>query len=117
MSAATPTDDTGPVAGARAGLDVLLTDAAIGNGTRRFIQPRAVAQVAAGVARPPRPLAPRAPGPGAELARVAAGRSERRPAKGDRRFADPAWERNWLLRRVLQGYLAAGEAVDRVITD
>jgi hypothetical protein len=32
---------------------VPLTDAAVGNGTRRFIQPRTVAQVAAGVARPP----------------------------------------------------------------
>jgi polyhydroxyalkanoate synthase len=108
---------TGPVAGARAGLDELLTDAAVGNGTRRFIQPRAVAQVTAGVARRPRRLAARATALGTELARVAAGRSEQRPAKGDRRFADPAWERNWLLRRVLQGYLAVGEAVDRVITD
>jgi polyhydroxyalkanoate synthase len=108
---------TGPVAGARAGLDVLLTDAAVGSGTRRFIQPRAVAQVAAGVARHPRRLAARATGLGTELARVAAGRSEQRPAKGDRRFADPAWEHNWLLRRVLQGYLAVGEAVDGAITD
>src|SRR4051794_37674967 len=117
MSAATMTNDTGSVAGARAGLDVLLTDAAVGNGTRRFIQPRAVAQVTAGVARHPRRLAARATGLGTELARVAAGRSEQRPAKGDRRFADAAWERNWLLRRVLQGYLAVGEAVDRAITD
>src|SRR3954447_12383315 len=117
MSAATITNDTGSVAGARAGLDVLLTDAAVGNGTRRFIQPRAVAQVTAGVARHPRRLAVGATGLGTGLARVAAGRSEQRPAKGDRRFADPAWERNWLLRRVLQGYLAVGEAVDGVITD
>src|SRR3954462_3010011 len=117
MSAATITNDTGSVAGARAGLDVLLTDAAVGNGTRRFIQPRAVAQVTAGAARPPRRLAARATGLGTELARVAAGRSEQRPAKGDRRFADAAWERNWLLHRVLQSYLAVGQTVDDVITD
>src|SRR3954454_380681 len=117
MSAATITNDTGSVAGARAGLDVLLTDAAVGNRTRRFIPPRAVAQVTAGVARHPRRLAVGATGLGAELARAAAGRSEQRPARGDRRFADPAWERNWLLRRLLQGYLAVGDAVDGAITD
>lgn len=46
-----PRDEPGTIAGAHAGLDVLLTDAAVGGGTRRFIQPRAVASVAAGVAR------------------------------------------------------------------
>ena len=51
----------GTTAGARAGLDVLLTD-------------------------------------------------ERAPVTGDRRFADPAWDLNGLLRRVLHAYLAAGEA-------
>jgi polyhydroxyalkanoate synthase subunit PhaC len=107
----------GPIAGAQAGLDVLLTDAAVGGGTRRFIQPRVVAQVAAGVARRPRRVTARTGRLGAELARAAVGRSQQAPAKGDRRFADPAWERNWLLRRVLQGYLAVGDAVDGVITD
>jgi polyhydroxyalkanoate synthase subunit PhaC len=107
----------GARAGARAGLDVLLTDAAVGRGTRRFIQPRAVAAVGAGVVRHPRSVARRASGLGTELARVAAGRSRQAPAKADRRFADQAWERNWLLRRVMQGYLAVGETVDGVISD
>jgi polyhydroxyalkanoate synthase len=107
----------GPRAGAQAGLDVLLTDAAVGGGTRRFIQPRAVAAVGAGVARHPGSAVRRASALGTELARVAAGRSREAPAKGDRRFADPAWEHNWLLRRVMQGYLAVGETVDGVITD
>src|SRR5207244_1308715 len=70
-----------------------------------------------GVARHPRGAARRASTLGGELARVAAGRSQQAPPKGDRRFADPAWQKNWLLRRVMQGYLAAGEAVDGVITD
>ena len=107
----------GARAGAQAGLDVLLTDAAVGRGTRRFIQPRAVAAVGAGVVRHPRSVARRASALGNELTRVAAGRSRQAPIKGDRRFADQAWEKNWLLRRVMQGYLAVGESVDGVISD
>ncbi|MDQ5832752.1 MAG: alpha/beta fold hydrolase, partial [Actinomycetota bacterium] len=56
-------------------------------------------------------------GLGAELTRVASGRSEVRPAKRDRRFADPAWESSWLFRRLLQTHLAVGEAVDGLISD
>jgi len=120
----TPTDDeeairsdNGVRAGARVGLDVLLTDAAVGRGTRRFIQPRAVAAAGAGLARRPRGVARRVSGLGAELARVAAGRSSQAPARGDRRFADPAWQQNWALRRLMQGYLAVGDGVDGLITD
>jgi polyhydroxyalkanoate synthase len=108
---------SGARAGAQAGLDVLLTDAVVGRGTRRFIQPRAVAAVGAGVARHPLNVARRASSLATDLARVAAGRSEQAPPKGDRRFADQAWEKNWLLRRVMQSYLTVGETVDGVITD
>ena len=52
-----------------------------------------------------------------DLACVVAGRSAKAPPKGDRRFADPAWRDNWLLRRVTQGYLAVGETVDSAISD
>jgi polyhydroxyalkanoate synthase len=116
-TASTATPDTGVRAGARAGLDVLLTDAIVGAGARRFVQPRALAGVAAGVARRPHRVASRAKDLGAELARVAGGRSTQGPVKGDRRFADLAWERSWLLRRLLQAYLAVGETVDGVIGD
>ena len=107
----------GARAGAQAGLDVLLTDAAVGNGTRRFIKPRAVAAVGAGLVRHPRSVARGASTLGHELTRVVAGRSHHVPAKGDRRFADQAWEKNWLLRRLMQGYLAVGESADGVISD
>ena len=117
ITAGTQVHANGARAGARAGLEVLLTDAAVGGGTRRFIQPRAVAAVGAGIARRPMSLARRSSGLGTDLARVAAGRSPKAPAKGDRRFADQAWEKNWLLHRVMQGYLAVGEAVDGVISD
>src|SRR3954449_9328315 len=89
-----------------AALDVLLTDAT--EGRSRFVRPGAAVELAAGLARRPRrtarrgaPAAPPPPPPrrprrtarrgadlGAELAHVARGRSQARPAKRDRRFAD-----------------------------
>jgi polyhydroxyalkanoate synthase subunit PhaC len=101
---------------ARGALEVLLTDAALG-GESRFLRPRAATGVAARLARRPgRPLR-RAGALGVELARTIAGRSALRPATGDRRFADRAWEDNPLLRRLLQAYLAVGEEVEGLISD
>jgi polyhydroxyalkanoate synthase len=94
----------------------MLSDAAAG-GPPRFLAPGAGVKVGVGLLRRPGRLAARGAGLSAELARAAAGRSEQSPAKGDRRFADPAWETNWLLRRLLQGYLAVGETVDGLISD
>ena len=107
---------TNPIHAAGASLDVLLTDSTA-SGTRRFLAPGAIAGVATGVARHPRRAAGRAAALGGGLARVAAGRSEQDPARNDRRFADPAWQQNWLLHRLMQGYLATGEAVDGLISD
>ncbi len=101
---------------AQSGLDVLLSEAGTGEPSR-FIAPGAGVKVGAGLARHPRRVAARAAGLAGELRRVAAGRSEIVPAKGDRRFTDRAWEGNWMLRRLLQGYLAVGETVDGLITD
>ena len=100
----------------RSALDVLLTDAAVGQRSR-FVRPLATARVAAGLARHPRRSARRVAGLGEELVRVAAGRSDRRPAKGDRRFADPAWESSWAFRRILQTYLSLADTVDCLVTD
>jgi class II poly(R)-hydroxyalkanoic acid synthase len=101
---------------ARSGLDVMLGEAAAG-GPPRFIAPGSGVRVASGLARHPRRVAARAAGLRSELARAATGRSELAPARGDRRFADPAWEGNWLFRRLLQSYLAIGETVDGLISD
>jgi polyhydroxyalkanoate synthase subunit PhaC len=101
---------------AQSGLDVLLSEAGTGEPSR-FIAPGSGVKVAAGLLRHPRRVATRAAGLAGELGRVAAGHSDAKPPKGDRRFADRAWEANWLLRRVLQGYLAVGETVDGLITD
>lgn len=101
---------------AESGLDVLLSEAGSGRSSQ-FIAPGAGAKVGVGLVRHPRRVAARAAGLAGELGRVASGRSELAPAKGDRRFGDRAWEENWLLRRVLQGYLAVGEAVNGLISD
>jgi polyhydroxyalkanoate synthase len=103
-------------AAARGALEILLTDAAVG-GRRRFVPAGAAARTVGALARRPRRPAARARTLGAELARVAAGRSQLRPAAGDRRFADRAWETNPQLRALLQAYLATGAAVDGLIAD
>ena len=40
-----------------------------------------------------------------------------RPSRGDWRFKDPTWSTNPIYRRLAQTYLAACEAVDRVVED
>ncbi|MBV8162596.1 MAG: alpha/beta fold hydrolase [Acidimicrobiia bacterium] len=53
----------------------------------------------------------------AELVKVVVGRSGVTPAKGDKRFAHPAWSQNPLYRRVMQAYLAEGRALLAVVDD
>lgn len=50
-----------------------------------------------------------------ELLRIGAGKSSIEPAKGDRRFADPAWETNPLFHRLEQSYLATGGSLGRLV--
>src|SRR5687767_7709096 len=92
------------------GLDGLLVRAA----DQRRLVPGAdeALQLALGLARRPGSVARRAGRFGQELAQITSGSSERAPARGDRRFGDPAWSKGWLWRRLLQGYLALGETVD-----
>jgi len=52
-----------------------------------------------------------------ELVRVAIGRSETAPARGDRRFSDPAWQHNPLFNRLMQAYLVENQAVHRIIEE
>src|SRR3954471_2212636 len=99
-----------------AALDVMLTDAAL-EGRPRFVSPGPAVGVAAGLARRPVRTARRVAGLGAELTRVAAGRSDLRPGRRDRRFADPGWEKSWWFRRLLQSHLAVEDAVDALIAD
>src|SRR5215813_5990044 len=52
---------------------------------------------------------------GVELTRIAWGLSDVAPAKGDRRFTDPAWTSNPVFRMVQQSYLASVQALDRIV--
>ncbi len=56
-------------------------------------------------------------GLGLEFTRIASGRSLVAPAKGDRRFNDPAWTSNPAFRMVEQGYLASAGALDRIVDE
>jgi polyhydroxyalkanoate synthase len=101
---------------ADAALDVMLTDATVG-GRSRMPRPATAVELAIGLARHPQRTARRIGGLGLELTDVARGRSDVGPPKRDRRFADPGWQSNWLLRRLLQTHLATTETVDGLISD
>jgi polyhydroxyalkanoate synthase len=118
MSSATDSNHapTGTRAGARAALDVMLTDAAL-EPRQPFFSPAATARALAGLARRPDRVAQRVTGLASQLTDIAAGRSELAPPKGDRRFSDRGFSENWLLRRLMQSYLALGGTVDALIDD
>jgi len=111
----TPMDDT-QLADEAAPLDALLVDAALGP-LRRFAPSASTVRLAANLARQPLTVSRRLGGLAAELARIAAGTSVVAPPKRDRRFTDPAWAENPLLRRTLQAYLAAGQTADQLVGD
>src|SRR6266705_4605497 len=111
----TPMDDE-RLADEAAPLDALLVEAALGP-LRRFGPDLSTAMFAVGLARRPLTTARRLGHLTAELARVGAGTSVLAPGKRDRRFADPAWTENLLLRRVVQAYLAAGMTADQLVGD
>ncbi len=111
-----PDRDGGEATEAAAPLDLLLTQAALGP-ARRLLPGAAGPRFAAGLARRPRQVASRTTALAAELARVAVGGSEVAPSTRDRRFADPAWTSNPLLRRVVQAYLAASGTVEGLVRD
>ena len=99
---------------AAGGLDLLLTDAALGV-VRRLRPDSSVLRLAAGLARRPRLVGRQASRLGRELARIAVGRSAITAAPRDRRFADPAWAGNPLLRRSVQAYLAAAQSAEALV--
>lgn len=52
-----------------------------------------------------------------ELGRIVKGTSELCPPPKDRRFTDPEWSQNPLLKRIVQAYLAANELADGLLAD
>jgi polyhydroxyalkanoate synthase subunit PhaC len=99
---------------AAAPLDALLTQAALGP-FRRFFPGRSALRFARTLASDPKNLTGWAASLAAELARVASGTSSLAPSSRDRRFTDPAWTSNPLLRRSVQAYLATGSAVHDLV--
>ncbi|MHC2467191.1 alpha/beta fold hydrolase [Bradyrhizobium embrapense] len=50
-----------------------------------------------------------------ELGSIAAGKSDRAPKAGDKRFADPTWKESSLHSGLLKAYLAWGEAINGLV--
>ena len=99
------------------GLDMLLVDAAQGP-LRRLIPPAGTAlRFGSALARQPGTVAGRAGELAREVAKIAAGSSELAPSKKDKRFADPAWSGNGLLRRAMQLHLATARTAWELIED
>jgi polyhydroxyalkanoate synthase len=112
-----PADPPEEAAEAVMGLDMVLVDAASGP-LRRLVPPAGTAlRFGTALARQPGTLASRAGELAREVARIAGGSSELAPGKKDKRFADPAWTGNPLLRRVMQLHLATARTAWELIED
>jgi polyhydroxyalkanoate synthase len=99
------------------GLDMLLVDAARGP-LRRMIPPAGTTlRFGSALARQPGTVAKRAAELVRELGAIAVGRSDLEPGRKDRRFADPAWTGNPLLRRAMQAHLASARTAWELIED
>src|SRR5260221_14155254 len=114
-TAGTP-DAAEELADQAAPLDALLVDAALGT-LRRFVPDARAARRGVSLGRRPLTTGRRLRGLASEFARIGAGTSGLAPAKRDRRFTDPAWMTNPVLRRAVQAYLAAGQAAGQLVAD
>jgi polyhydroxyalkanoate synthase len=111
-----PTNDIRAADELAAPLDLLLTNSAVGVAER--VMPNVSwSRFALALARKPRTLASRARELAGQLVSIAEGRSDLAPAKGDKRFADPAWQGNPLLKATMQAYLATNDTVNALFCD
>ena len=101
---------------AAAPLDQLLVDVGAGP-LRRWLPGRPGVEFIASLAGKPRKVGRRMSTMVGELDCVVLGRSAVEPKRGDRRFGDPAWTHNPWLRRLVQAYLATGDAVAGLVDD
>jgi polyhydroxyalkanoate synthase len=67
--------------------------------------------------RQPLVLARSVAGFGRKLVDIAAGDNSYEPESKDRRFQDPAWQKNWFYRGLLQSYLAMQDSFDEWVAD
>jgi polyhydroxyalkanoate synthase len=105
-------DSTSAVA---APLDLLLTEAGRGGG--HVLPLGTTVTLGRALVSRPRRVATHAGSLLGELGRVVTGSSSIVPTRRDRRFADPAWTGNFLLRRLAQSYLATSRAAEGLVQD
>jgi polyhydroxyalkanoate synthase len=113
----TPGESAEPEASNAVGmLDLILPDATLGT-LRRFWPDSSMVRYATRLGSRPGTVARRAAKLTAELAGIAKGSSTIAPARRDRRFVDPAWGENPLLKRAVQTYLALGGTAEELLAD
>jgi polyhydroxyalkanoate synthase len=109
-----PNQDAGEAA---IGLDMVLVDGARGP-LRRMIPPaRTTLRFGRALAGQPRSVARRAGGLAKDLGKVVAGSSDIEPSPKDKRFTDPAWKGNGLMRRAMQAHIAAARTAMGLLED
>ncbi len=117
MATTAQTEVPDGAADAAMGLDMVLVDAARGP-LRRLVPPAGTAlRFGTALARHPGALARRTGELARELSLITLGRSELAPGTKDKRFADPAWTGNPLLRRAMQTHLATARTTWELIED
>ena len=105
------------IAEAATGLDMILTDAALGP-LRRLVPPvTSSLRFTAALARHPRAVVGHAGHLVGELGRIGLGRSDIAPGPKDKRYADPAWTGNGVLKRAMQAHLVAAQTATQLVDD
>ena len=97
-------------------LDLLLTSSAVGMADR-MMPNMSWSRFALALARQPATVASRVRKLSGQLVAIANGTSDVAPAKGDKRFTDPAWQGNRLLKAAMQAYLATNDTVNALFSD
>jgi polyhydroxyalkanoate synthase subunit PhaC len=109
------TDPHPPAEAAASGLDALIAEGR--TGPPPLLPGGSALRMAAALAVRPGTLARRGVGLAAELARIGLGSSQVEPDPADGRYADPAWTRNPLLRRLAQAHHAASATAAALVSD
>ncbi len=112
----TPGESAEPGATDAAGMLDFYEPGALGM-VRRFWPESSMVRYGARLASRPRTVTRRAGQLAAELTGIAKGSSQIAPQRHDRRFSDPAWNTNPLLRRTVQTYLALGRSAEDLLGD
>jgi polyhydroxyalkanoate synthase len=105
------------IAEAATGLDMILTDAALGP-VRRLVPPVSSGlRFTAALARHPRTVLAHTGHLVGEWGRIGLGRSDVAPGPKDKRYADPAWSGNPLLKRAMQAHLVTAQTATQLVDD